>query len=135
MPVRLHVFGPFAACEAATLASADFCLSVARLTTSLAHNPAGSWADRQLSRGKTRDLRPIYPSHLRPPVRMTLGFLLPSAFAHRTAAFLHFVFLGPGLCLQLPLHAPSRRRNRTNMRAARRKDGCNPALQTQLLFG
>ena len=44
---------------------------------------------------------------------MTSGFLLPSAFAHRTAAFLRFVFLGPGLCLQLPLHAPSRRRNRT----------------------
>ncbi len=40
-------------------------------------------ADEQISRGKTRDLRPIYPSHLRPSVRMTSGFDLPSGLARR----------------------------------------------------
>jgi len=42
---------------AATTASADFC-------------PAFTG---QISRGKTRDLRSIYPSHLRPSVRVNIG--------------------------------------------------------------
>ena len=72
--------------------------------------PTGSppFADRQISRGKTRDFRSIHLSHLRPLVRMTSGFQLPSAFAHPTAASMRFVFLRPELCLQLPLHTPSR---------------------------
>jgi len=44
------------------MASADFCPSIAtpRSIASLS-------ADRQISQGKTRDLRPTYPPHLRPP--------------------------------------------------------------------
>ena len=45
----------------ATMASADFCPSLA---TPL--DPASLSADGQISLGKTRDLRPTYPPHLRP---------------------------------------------------------------------
>jgi hypothetical protein len=45
----------------ATMASADFCPSIA---TPL--GIASLSADGQISQGKTRDLRPIYPPHLRP---------------------------------------------------------------------
>ena len=55
---------------------------------------------------------------------MTLGFVLPSALAHRAAAFLWFVFLGPGLCLQLPLHLASRRRSCCSARSS-----CHQGLQ------
>ena len=109
------MFGPFAACVAATVASADFCPPVVGLSTSLARDRNAShacsfrveerasstglddidgspspsfshsvsWADGQISRGKTRDLRPIDPLQLRPLVRMTLGFDLPSGLAHQ----------------------------------------------------
>src|SRR5262249_10349518 len=115
VPVRLFMFGPFAACVATTVASADFCPPVVGLATSLAYAPecvarlfvpsggacvlprpgrsgrvdtpcishSVSWADGQISWGKTRDLRPIYLLQLRPLVRMTLGFDLPSGLAHQ----------------------------------------------------
>ena len=60
------MFGPSPLCNAATMASADFC---PLLTTPLGmasrqlHEPATSG---QTSRGKTRDLHPTYPPHLRP---------------------------------------------------------------------
>lgn len=61
-PVRLLAFGPSPPCAAATMASADFCPPFATPlgVTSLS-------AGRQISRGKTRDLHPIYPPHIRPP--------------------------------------------------------------------
>jgi len=62
-------------CAAATTASADFCSSIAR-PLSL----ASPWADEQISRGKTRDFRPIYPPHIRPsgPGGIGLRVSLPS---------------------------------------------------------
>jgi len=55
------VFDPSSPCAVTTTVSADFCPSIA---TSL--DPASLSADGQISQGKTRDLRPIYPPHLRP---------------------------------------------------------------------
>ena len=55
------MFGPLPPCTATTMASADFCPSIA---TPL--GIASLSADRQISQGKTRDLRPTYPPHLRP---------------------------------------------------------------------
>jgi hypothetical protein len=43
-------------------------------------------ADVQISEGKARDFHPIYPSHLRPPVRMTSGFEWLRPLAHRASA-------------------------------------------------
>ena len=56
------VFGPSPPCVAATMASADFCPSLA-----VPLDPASLSADGQISQGKTRDLRPTYPPHIRPP--------------------------------------------------------------------
>ena len=61
-------FGPSP--QAATTTSADFCPALTE----------------QISRGKTRDLRSIHPSHLRPSVRVTLGFESPRALALRRSA-------------------------------------------------
>ena len=77
-----------------TTASADFCPALAE----------------QISRGKTRDLRSICPSHLRPPVRVTLGFGSTRSLTPRRSPRMRFVSLGPELCLQLPSHLASRRR-------------------------
>jgi hypothetical protein len=43
-------------------------------------------AGEQISGEKTRDLSPIYPSHLHLAVRMTFGFGLFRALAHRSDA-------------------------------------------------
>ena len=46
----------------------------------------------QTSEGKARDFRPIHPSHLRPPVRVTSGFGWPRPLAHRPdASYAHRV--------------------------------------------
>ena len=67
-PVERNVAGSAPSCSAlhhtpcmATMASADFCPSIA---TPL--DPSILSADGQTSQGKTRDLRPTYPPHLRP---------------------------------------------------------------------
>jgi len=44
----------------------------------------------------------------RAAVRMTSGFGWHGPLTHRSLAFMHVVFLGPGLCLQLPPDGPSR---------------------------
>jgi hypothetical protein len=59
--MRRFVFGPSPLCVAATMASADCCLTVVTSpnATSLA-------AVRQLSQGQARDGRSIYPPRIRP---------------------------------------------------------------------
>ena len=44
-----------------------------RLAAPVAHALRGDWAERQTSQGKTRDLRAIYLSHLRPPLPGCIG--------------------------------------------------------------
>ena len=61
VPVRLLAFGPSPPCAAATTASADFCPSI-----TMALGVISLAADEQISRGKTRDLRPIDSPHMRP---------------------------------------------------------------------
>ena len=80
------MFGPFAALLATTLASADFCSPCADLAASLACAVSPHEAGVQISEGKTRDLHPVYPSHIRPQVRMTSGFGGLRTLAHLAAA-------------------------------------------------
>ena len=56
------VFDPSSPCAVTTTVSADFCPSIAT-----PRDPASLSADGQTSQGKTRDLHPTYPPHLRPP--------------------------------------------------------------------
>ena len=64
----------------------------------------------QVSRGKTRDLRPIHPSQLRPVGLDDIGLPTTERSRPPTIACMRFVCLGPGLCLQLPPHVSSRPR-------------------------
>jgi hypothetical protein len=61
------MFGP-SPCRwrAATTASAVICTPSRRLAAPVAHRSRRSGAEQQTSQGKTRDLRAIYLSHLRP---------------------------------------------------------------------
>jgi len=71
----------------------------------------GSGADMQVSWGKTRDLRPIYPSHLHPPALDDFGLPFVSLLRPSVGCLMRFVFLGPGFCLQLLSHETSRSRS------------------------
>ncbi len=80
-----------------------------RLATPLAH--LFPEAGRQTSQGKTRDLRAIYLSHLRPhpPGDIGLRVRRPPRAGMRTP-HMRFLFVRPALCLQLPSDLASRRR-------------------------
>jgi hypothetical protein len=80
-----------------------------RLSTAVAHLFPG--AGRQASQGKTRDLRAIYLSHLRPhPSRVISGFGSMRPLARMRTPHMRWLFVRPALCLQLPSDPASRRR-------------------------
>ena len=63
----------------------------------------------ETSQGKARDLRSIYPPHIRPlgpDGYRASGDRAPSPTSR--TPLMRFVFLGPELCLQLPPRGPSR---------------------------
>lgn len=77
-----------------------------RLSTPVAHPLSG--AGRQVSQGKTRDLRAIYLAHLRPHPPGDIGLL--GSLARMRPPHMRFLFVRPALCLQLPSGPASRRR-------------------------
>ena len=83
--------------------------------------------DKEISRGKARDFRSIYPPHIQPLVWVTFGFWTTTRPRPPVGCLMRFVYLGPELCIQLPPHLPSRHRAR---RASKRveDDGatCSP---------
>jgi len=88
------------------MASADFCsslttlLSVASLHGRLSRPP----------RVRRVTFLPYTRRIYAPSVRMASGFGSFGPLAHLQDASMRFVFLGPGVCLQLPSHPASRRR-------------------------
>jgi hypothetical protein len=90
------------------MAVADFSLHRAGFV--LAQCPMSPFqAQVEISQGKTRDLRSIYPPHLRPLSPECLrasGLFAPSPPSQTPP--MRFVFLGPELCLQLPSRVSSR---------------------------
>lgn len=94
--------------KVATMAVADF--SLHRADKVQAQGPASPFqAQGEISQGKARDLRSIYPPHLRPLGPECLrasGIFAPSPTSQTPR--MRFVFLGPELCLQLPSRVSSR---------------------------
>jgi hypothetical protein len=90
------------------MAVADF--SLRRTGNVQAQCPASPFqAQGEISQGKARDLRSIYPPHLRPlgpECLRALGLFAPSPTSQTPP--MRFVFLGPELCLQLPSRVSSR---------------------------
>ena len=72
-PFRYYMFGP-SPDGPATTASADFCRPIPPSCDAGSTPPNVDGAGRQISQGKSRDLRAIHLSHLRATLRMTSGF-------------------------------------------------------------
>ncbi len=60
------MFGPSPPCDAATMASADSCPPSTMSPDVARRRSFAPTTGEQVSRGKTRDLRPMYPPHIRP---------------------------------------------------------------------
>ncbi len=86
----------------ASMASADFSLRPAWASP--------FQASGEISQGKTRDLPPIYPPHILPHLPGWLsGFGSCGLLAQVRLPPMQFLFVGPGVCLQLPSDAGSPR--------------------------
>jgi len=86
------------------LASADFC----RPNGSPSGDSCHTRAERQISQGKTRDVHPIHPWHIRRLGLDDIGLRVFWPPRPPADASMPFVFLGPGLRLQLPSDSTSR---------------------------
>ena len=62
----------------------------------------------EISHGKTINLHPIYPHHLQYYVRVIFGLRFVWQAHPHSVCLIVFVFLGPGLCRQLPSDSTSR---------------------------
>jgi hypothetical protein len=92
-----------------TTTSADFCRPVPA-PRGAGSTPAEAGAERQISQGKTRDLRSIHLSHLRrhPPDDIGLQVFWPPRPG--VVASMRLLFVRPELGVQLPADPASRRR-------------------------